>query len=1163
MNRKTKININYLKEKYENLILRKELAINDYNNLEGKQESLVDNKENIFLVKPWQKILANFFHPLTKNNRILINAGTGSGKTISSIILLKQQLELSSKKVGSNIIVLGFTANNFKSDIIKFKDIKILPKKVVDELNKLKSETEINRYVNLFFKQLKEKKIYENAGVMFYGFKLLYQRLFIFNNKNIVINTFSDLMREISNSNITVAEDVLRSFDNSLIICDEIHNLYNEEESNTWGMAIIYLLKKIPSIKAVFLSATPISKSKREVVHLLNLLNDKDNIISFDDIFDNEENLLPKGEELITEVSKGKIIYYRNNEKKSFPSSEFIGQEVEGIEGLKMRLCDINDTYASILKTGEVNPDELNNMVLYESDNKGFSNDMYVEVNNSAYTTVDAVKDLPDNDVIEYRKIKFNQQSQERFSLIIKDDFDDEKFAPKYYACMMDLIKTLKAKKGGKTIIYHNKVVNTGVHLVKQLLKKYGFLFRGDTPDTRTICKNCGDIKLNHSEKALSINVSDFSKQELDDTITQKRARMIYSNKKLDIDIPITNIEDIEINGVITNKFIYIIDDSDKYCIFEPAVFVTLTGLDDAVTILSEYNSPANKFGDNILILVGSVYIKESIDFNCVRYLKVLSRPYDISSLIQVRGRAIRNKSHIMLPESKQNVKIYLYVNNYSGNNMDIDHKYTPELDNYRIRMESFNSFKYIERLLYKNAINNFTFDEESTTDFDQIVLPKKKYEGIDDSLYNMIYGTDELKEIKRVIKNIFLHISFIEYNDLINKIKNFHNEYNWYLRTDLFDDDIINVALYELLYDENSNYIMIDNGLASSEYTSVISENKLIYKNGNNHYIVSVTINGKIYFQLTDVSDVNIIKQNIIKQYTDNLVDNKIRLKLVEKTIDKDPDGIFKLYEKNTDKYNIYENLTNKEKASVLKYMVDMGLFEKDGKIEKYLVYMCYIVAVAMFFGNLVIQIDILPTDKKYKIMINYINGFINNKSEISMFGDTKKKVPKRLEFLVDELIKITSETKNMSFFKFSQISIDDKIYYKSYDDDTYADENNWIEKTIKHDIIENDIVVGYYMFDKHGNKKFKLREPIHRSEEKPDARKKKVGIYYKFERKDVLIDYIIKLEKIEDQERIKELNKKSIEELGNYILVLLKTMDKNSKDGVRYFIFEYVEEE
>ena len=137
------------------------------------------------------------------------------------------------------------------------------------------------------------------GNYQFYGYKEFANRLFIItqkgldanidiqslfsNNSNEIneinkINKISPLELAVENEYILINQDLLESLKNSLLIADEIHNVYNILEKNNYGIAIQYVLDilKNEAPRVVFMSATPITGSAAEIIDLLNLLVPKE-----------------------------------------------------------------------------------------------------------------------------------------------------------------------------------------------------------------------------------------------------------------------------------------------------------------------------------------------------------------------------------------------------------------------------------------------------------------------------------------------------------------------------------------------------------------------------------------------------------------------------------------------------------------------------------------------------------------------------------------------------------------------------------------------------------------------------------------------------------------------------------------------------------------------
>ena len=71
---------------------------------------------------------------------------------------------------------------------------------------------------------------------------------------NIILNNLDEdgILNAIKNKKILLNHSLLEQFKNSLLICDEIHNVYNSLEKNNWGIALQFILNHHPSIRAVF-----------------------------------------------------------------------------------------------------------------------------------------------------------------------------------------------------------------------------------------------------------------------------------------------------------------------------------------------------------------------------------------------------------------------------------------------------------------------------------------------------------------------------------------------------------------------------------------------------------------------------------------------------------------------------------------------------------------------------------------------------------------------------------------------------------------------------------------------------------------------------------------------------------------------------------------------
>ena len=127
--------------------------------------------------------------------------------------------------------------------------------------------------MNIFMARLSNKNY--GGYFNFYGYQEIVNKLFIFKNQAIdyKILNIHKLYSEIVKGNIEINTTFLNEFKDTLIICDEIHNIYNSAKINNYGLAILYILLNNKNTKLVGISATPLNKNPREIVDLINILS--------------------------------------------------------------------------------------------------------------------------------------------------------------------------------------------------------------------------------------------------------------------------------------------------------------------------------------------------------------------------------------------------------------------------------------------------------------------------------------------------------------------------------------------------------------------------------------------------------------------------------------------------------------------------------------------------------------------------------------------------------------------------------------------------------------------------------------------------------------------------------------------------------------------------
>ena len=84
--------------------------------------------------------------------------------------------------------------------------------------------------------------------------------------------------------------------------------------------------------------------------------------------------------------------------------------------------------------------------------------------------------------------------------------------------------------------------------------------------------------------------------------------------------------------------------------------------IDDTEKKIDEFNSEKNVNGRYIKIIIGSTISSQALTFKNVRQIHILTPHWNIKKIEQVETRAIRIKSHVMLPPENRQVEVYRYA---------------------------------------------------------------------------------------------------------------------------------------------------------------------------------------------------------------------------------------------------------------------------------------------------------------------------------------------------------------------------------------------------------------------------------------------------------------------------------------------------------------------
>lgn len=116
--------------------------------------------------------------------------------------------------------------------------------------------------------------------------------------------------------------------------------------------------------------------------------------------------------------------------------------------------------------------------------------------------------------------------------------------------------------------------------------------------------------------------------------------------------------------------------------------------------IVKLFNSPENKDGSIIKVMIGSPSMKEGVSLKNTREVHLFEPYWNMSRTKQIIGRAIRFCSHVTLPAKERNVVVYNYIGLTDLVKKTVDEKI---LDMARRKQTIINKF---EKLLYTSSVD-------------------------------------------------------------------------------------------------------------------------------------------------------------------------------------------------------------------------------------------------------------------------------------------------------------------------------------------------------------------------------------------------------------------------------------------------------------------------
>jgi hypothetical protein len=743
-----------------------------------------------------QIFVDNFARPDTEYTRNLFNWQTGAGKTMGALTVSQEFVRRFRMLTGlapaerPTVFVIGFSKSIIQAEMLRHPDF-VTPKEVA-ELGRLRAlakgtlgTSPESRHLSGYVSMLKRRITDRTRGgyYRFMGYKEFANRVFTITRRGHETN-FSvaslytrtgadeDFMAKVEGAVrdevMVVNTNLLGEMRGGLVIADEIHNTYNIQVKNNYGVALQYALdflgKEAP--RAVFMSATVVGGSAMEIVDLLNFLIPLDQLpgkkrLARQDFFRTRETPggrritepLPGALERIGRLSAGRVSYLLDvgADPAAYPERIFEGVSLDDASGKPIPYLRFTPCPMSGYQT-----QTLDKMIERK---EGVPDESRLAIPTGEYALYDMVYPNPEFPPKKTGKGTYGLYSSETPAVLsaapakwkAASGVEITRFgrsgdgppviggpylavsatkhegvgvySEKYRTLAHDVVAILRKGEPGKMLVYHHRVRLTGVLQIAALFEQNGFVGDRAIPKPTTMCSVCGVVRKKHVRKKHQ---------------------------------------------------------------YRPARYLLVASELDRSTVqrnIAKFNEPSNNQGYEYRALIGSKMIREGYDLKAIRFELIASIPTDIPTLLQIFGRAIRKGSHSALPPDQRDVRIRIYVTTAAKKGGR-----APELERYAEKMREYALVQSVEREIRRNAVDAFMNYEKvvrarpdlvkkagiDTVPYEPVVslLDINKMPVIESTFEAYGYGTREVHTITESILTLFKHQPVWTYEDLWGAVR-------------------------------------------------------------------------------------------------------------------------------------------------------------------------------------------------------------------------------------------------------------------------------------------------------------------------------------------------------------------------------------------------------
>ena len=660
-----------------------------------------------FELDPHQLFVRNFLSFQTPYNSLLLYHGLGTGKTCSAISV-SEEMRTYLKQLGMSQRIIVVASPNVQDNFrLQLFDVRKL--KLVDGLWNLTACTG-NKY-------LKEINPMNMKGLG--KDKVIRQINRIINNAYLFLGytEFANYITKKSTSEDGSKKEMIkklqRNFNNRLIIIDEVHNIRigDEKQDKRVAQELLKLVKYADNLRLLFLSATPMYNSYKEVIWLLNVMNmnDRRSTIELKDVFDKNGNLLigpdgeKIGEEIIRRKSTGYVSFVRGENPYTFPYRIF-----PSLFSIKNTFKEYSYPRKQLNGREIIQP--LEHLDVYVNIAGSYQQKAYEYIIENIRVKSGKTKaGLPNFENMEAFGYTLLQKPLQALNMVYPNKVFDEgkEIDTKILLGSEGLRKTMKFTETTNPPTRKNfeyKPSTYGSIFAPDKIGQYSTKIKGITDN---IIKSNGIVLIYSQFIDGGLIPMALALEELGITRFGSKASNLFKTPP---------------RKAVDARTFLSKDEMENPSDFSAATYTMITGekalSPDTINDLKNLTDEDNKHGEKIKIVLISMTGTEGIDFKNLRQVHILEPWYNLSLIEQIIGRAVRTCSHKLLPFRERNVEIFLYGTIFSNEEEEA-------ADLYIYRLAEFKAVQIgsVSRILKESAVDcilnidqtNFTEENMNT----------------------------------------------------------------------------------------------------------------------------------------------------------------------------------------------------------------------------------------------------------------------------------------------------------------------------------------------------------------------------------------------------------------------------------------------------------------